>query len=170
MPTDRSAEGKRYLIAGIDTGKTAAIACLDLNGHLVYSAAERFVGLEWFTSKLSSIGIPVIIATDKTRADTTISKLATIFDSVLFTPSSDISVRKKNEIRSGESVESIHERDALAAARFAYNAYRNKLDQAERLARRNNFGDRDKLKAMVILKYSMHDVITDAKRGRRLVR
>ncbi len=170
MQTAPSVDEKRYLIAGIDTGKTSAIACLDLDGNVVYTAAEKYGGIGWFTSTLSSIGTPVIIATDKSKADSTISKLAAIFDSVLFTPHRDISVRKKNEMRSGTEVESTHERDALAAAMSAYNAYRNKLDQADRLARQGNFADNARLKAMVIKKYSMHDVMTDAKRGKRFVR
>ncbi len=170
MQTARSAEGRRYLITGIDTGKTAAVACLDLEGNIVYTAAARYAGFEWFIRTISSMGIPVIIATDKTKADTTASRLAAAFDSVLFTPNFEIRVRKKNEIGYAARVGSTHERDALTAARFAYNAYRNKLDQAARLARQSNFTDSERLKAMVIRKYSMHDVITGAKKGRRMVR
>ncbi len=170
MQTAPSANGNRYLIAGIDTGKTAALAVLDLDGNVVHTASERHGGLEWFVKTINSRGTPVIVATDKAKADTTVSKIAAAFDSVLFTPNMDISVKRKNLIGSGAAVGSTHERDALSAATFAYNAYRNKLDQADRLARQSNFKDRQKLKAMVIRKYSIHDILTDTKSGRRLVR
>lgn len=170
MPTAPSAEGRRYLIAGIDTGKASAVACLGLDGTVVMAATERHGGLSWFVSVLSSAGIPVVIATDKRKADETVSKLAAIFDAVLFSPDSEMGVKRKNEFTAGAPVRTTHERDALSAAKVAYNAYRNKLGQAERLAARSNFGDSDRLKAMVIRKYSVHEVVSGTWRGRRLVR
>ena len=158
------------IIVGVDTGKTAALACLDLSGNLVRITTQRYGGISWFVEEMRTAGLPVVIASDKRRADGTPSKLATIFDAVLFTPGYDISVKRKNAFIRHPGVENTHERDALAAAKTAYNAYRNKLSQTERLGKQNNYTDLNKLKAMVIRKYSVHDVLTNSKSGRRLVR
>ncbi len=157
-------------MVGVDTGKTAALACIDLDGNVICLDTARFAGLGWFVDRISKAGIPVVIAGDKARSNPTAGKIATIFDSVLFTPSSDISVRRKNEMLGLHPAGNVHERDALSAALTAYNSYRNKLGQTERRAKEKRFGDVDGLKALVIRKYSAHDVMARRKSGRRLVR
>ena len=170
MQTAHYAKPSRPLIAGIDTGKTAALACLDLSGNIIRTATLRFGGLEWFVEQLTQIGTPVIIATDKKNSEGTIKKLGSIYDAVLFNPHDDISVKKKNEILRNPHVTNMHERDALSAAFAAYNAYSNKLHQAEKLARESRFEDLDRIRIMVIKKYSMNEVIENRKAGRRFVR
>jgi uncharacterized protein len=155
---------------GMDTGKTAAIAFLDLSGNLVHVATQRYGGMEWFVDEASKFGTPVVIASDKKRAEGTITKLCAIFDAVLFAPREDISVKKKNELIENPRVTNAHERDALAAAVAAYNAYANKLHQAEKIARQENYEDIDRLKLMVIKKYSIDEVMERRKAGRRFVR
>lgn len=170
MQTAPSAKRTRPLIIGVDTGKTAALASLDLSGETVRISSHRYGGLEWFVDEIKRSGTPVVIASDKRRATETVSKLATIFDAVLFTPQYDISVKKKMPLVNAPQVENLHGRDALSAAKAAYNSYRNKLSQAERIAKDNRYDDVEGLKAMVIRKYSIHDVINRAKSGRRMVR
>ncbi len=153
---------------GIDPGKTAAIACLDLDGRVARLATGRFAGLQWFIEQIKVTGLPVVIAGDKKRPDSLVEKLATIFDAVLFVPGSDISVEKKKNIVSG-AASNLHERDALAAATIAYNSYAGKLRQAERLAKQSN-AETDHVKAMVIKKYSVYEVLNNKNAGRRLVR
>ena len=158
----------KHIIVGVDTGKTAAIACLDLNGEVVRLSTGRFAGLQWFVDTITLTGSPVVIACDKKRPDSLVQKLASIFDAVLFVPETDISVLKKKDLAK-HNFSNLHERDALAAARTAYRAYAGKLRQAERLA---NLGsaEPEKVKAMVIRKYSVHEAITSSAAGRRLVR
>ncbi len=158
----------RYLIVGIDTGKTAAIACLDLDGNIVKLVTGRFVGLDWYINMIRETGSPVMIASDKKRPDSLIQKLATIIDAVLFLPENDMSVAKKNNLTT-QRFENLHERDALAAATTAYNAYSGKLRQAERIAKEKN-AEAEKVKAMVIKKYSVHEAVNSKNAGRRLVR
>lgn len=161
----------RHVIVGIDPGKTSAIACIDLDGRVVLLASKRFAGLTWFVASARGAGSPVVIASDKKRPVDTVSKIAAIFDAVLFVPESDISVSKKKAVqREDESVENLHQRDALTAARVAYNHYSNKLKQAERLAREKGSTEIDEVKAMVIRKYSVSEALTKKKTGRRLVR
>jgi predicted RNase H-like nuclease (RuvC/YqgF family) len=158
----------RYVIAGIDTGKTAAIACVDLDGILVSVDSGRFAGMQWFVGSLRSVGSPVVVASDKRKPDKAVEKLASIFDAVLFTPESDISMARKRELAAG-SVSNPHERDALSAALTAYNAYAAKLRHAAKVAWESD-APADRIKAMVIRKYSVHEAISGRSAGRRLVR
>ena len=153
---------------GIDSGKTAAIACVDLDGKVVHISTGRSVGLDWFVDIIRKTGFPVVIAGDKKNPVALVARLSTIFDSVLFVPSSDISVEKKKALASDE-VQNLHERDALAAAMTAYNAYSSKLRQAERTAREMK-ADADRVKALVVKRYSMYEAVSRKKAGRRFIR
>ena len=158
----------RHTIVGIDAGKTSALAFLGLDGKVVKLSTGRFVGLRWFVETIREVGSPVVIAGDKTRPDALIKKLSAIFDAVLFTPLNDISVERKRNIAGGNA-RNLHERDALAAATVAYNAYAPKLRHAERLARENS-AEAERVMAMVIKRYSVDEAIRERDAGRRLVR
>lgn len=158
----------KYVIAGIDTGKTSAIACLDLDGAILSTSTGRFAGMQWFVDSLRSAGSPVIVASDKKKPDRSVEKLASIFDAVLFAPYNDISLEKKRDL-AGDSFANPHERDALAAAFTAYNAYAPKLRHAAKVAEQRKVPV-DEIKAMVIRKYSIHEAISGERAGRRLVR
>ncbi len=160
----------KHLIVGIDAGKTAAVACIDLNGKVVKLATGRFVGLDWFVDVIKGAGQPVMVSGDKKRPTQLAEKISTAFDAVLFVPGSDISVEKKRNLLDVK-FDNLHERDALASAMMAYNAYSGKLRQAERQARESTTGaDADLVKAMVIKKYSVDEVIGKRPAGRRFVR
>lgn len=158
---------QRHIIVGADSGKTSAIACLDLDGKLICLKTRRFAGTGWFVENIRSAGRPVIIAGDKKKPGSMLCELSTIFDAVLFLPGSDLSVEKKKQIAQG--FENFHERDALAAAITAFNTYAGKLRQADRLAKQSG-ANADDIKAMVIRKYSVHEAISGKIAGRRLVR
>ncbi|MDE1762202.1 MAG: DUF460 domain-containing protein [Candidatus Micrarchaeota archaeon] len=156
-----------HTIIGVDPGKTAAIACLDLNGRVVHLEHARFAGFDWFVGKIRKLGTPVIIASDKKNSTHLIDRLGAAFGTKVYMPDTDISVRRKEEMVVGICVSNMHERDALAAAITAYHAYENKFKQAEKLARESSYENIDKLKAMVVKKYSIHDTITSRKAGKR---
>lgn len=155
-----------HIIVGIDTGKTAAIACLDLNGRVVSLSAKASADLKWFVDGIRNAGLPVVIASDKKRSNVTVAKLAAIFDAALYTPREDISVLKKKEIAKEWSIANMHERDALSAAISAYNKYSGKLNQVERMARENGEEEIDRIKALVIKKYSVKEAMDDKESGR----
>lgn len=46
----------RHIIVGVDSGKRAALACLDLDGKPVLIENGTFVGLEWFVDRIRSAG------------------------------------------------------------------------------------------------------------------
>ncbi len=156
----------KHIVVGVDPGKTCAIACLDLNGKLVSLETMRFGGLEWFVSSIRKAGSPVVIACDKKKADETVSKLAAIFDAVLFTPKEDISVSRKKDIMRMIKMGSLHERDALMAAVTAYNTYANKLNQVEHMSRENGINNIDAVKALVLKKHSFYEASKGMKAGR----
>ena len=156
----------RYIIVGIDPGKTAAIACIGLDGSLVYIDYGISVGIEWFIERIKGAGTPLVIASDKKRAGKTISKLSAIFGALLYTPERDISVEKKKKASEGMSIENPHERDALAAAKAAYNVYANKLRQAGRIAAEKN-SEAETVKARVIRRSSISEAIAGLGHGRR---
>ncbi|MEM3791108.1 MAG: DUF460 domain-containing protein [Candidatus Micrarchaeaceae archaeon] len=158
---------------GVDLGKVSAIACIDLSGRFVSASEQRFANFEWFVKEIKSAGRPSIIATDKARAEETIVRLASVFQSVLFEPREDIRVSKKREIEKKISAKlTVHERDALSGAMVAYNYYTNKLNQAERIAK--EFGaDVDEVKARIIMRSSISEAIRNinvrrAPRGSRM--
>ncbi len=154
------------IIVGIDTGKTSAIACVNLSGRVVCLKTVRFADLRWFIDSLEGAGTPVVIASDKKHAGTLVAKLAAIFDAALFLPRADISVVRKKEFAEYAKVSNLHERDALSAAMYAYHSYSNKLNQAERIAHQKSIDDIDRIKALVIKKNSVYEAISRKKAGR----
>jgi predicted RNase H-like nuclease (RuvC/YqgF family) len=158
-----------YIIVGADPGKTSAIACIGLDGRVLHMSTARFAGIDWFVQNIRAVGTPVVIAGDRKRPGAMLSELSAIFDAVLFSPECDLAVERKAAIANAGAYGNFHERDALAAAITAFNAYSGKLRQAERLAKRSDI-DMEKVKAMVIRKYSIHDIVNNLKAGRRLVR
>ncbi len=150
-----------HIIVGVDPGKRAAVACLDLEGKPVYVGSGTFVGLEWFVERIRSAGTPVIIASDKKNPNKLSTKLSAIFGAILFSSNSDISVERKQEVARKYKLSILHERDAMSAAVAAYNSFQNKLNQAQVFARQHNVSDADQLKAMVFKRYSMHEAVSE---------
>jgi len=157
-----------YLIVGIDPGKTAALACLDMQGKLVCLTSRKLAGIEWFIDTIRKLGTPVIVSFDKKNSDKTIRKIAAVFGAQIYLPKTDISVERKKKMTESINVANLHERDALVSAITAYNAYSNKFKQAERLAKENNFNKIDYLKALIVKKYSIDEAIKGKKSGRRI--
>ncbi len=156
-----------YLIAGIDPGKTCGIACLSLNGNLVYKDHKTFGGVDWLVSALSRTGTPVIIASDKPDASEIVRKVNTAFNSRLFCPERDFRIEEKRAAAKGIGIKDPHERDAYIAAISAYNAYANKFKQAEHIANESRYQNIEEIKAKVIGKYSIREAIENRKANRK---
>jgi predicted RNase H-like nuclease (RuvC/YqgF family) len=156
-----------HLIVGIDPGKTAAIACVDLDGRIVYLSHKAEVGVDWLTSSIAAVGIPSIIAADKQKGTYAIRKISAYFNARVFYPDRDIGVEEKREIARAARIKDSHERDACAAALKAYGHFRNKLDQAAHIARERGAMDIDRIKAKVLDRYSIDEAISDRKANRK---
>ena len=156
-----------YLIVGIDTGKTCGLACLDLNGHLVFSEHRLFGGSEWLINTINSIGTPVITASDKPEPSQLVRKVNAAFNARLFCPERDFRLEAKKSIARNTSIKDPHERDAYAAAITAYKSYANKFQQAEHLAQQRNYGNAEEIKAKIVGKYSMSEALEKRKANRK---
>ncbi|MCL4411498.1 DUF460 domain-containing protein [Candidatus Marsarchaeota archaeon] len=157
-----------HIIVGIDTGKTSAIACLNLNGKLVHSSHMADAGVGRLVEAIRAVGVPDIIATDKPASTSfIIRKVNAAFNSVLYAPRKSIPLSEKKTAAKENNIKNQHERDAYVAAIGAYNAYANKLKQAERAAKERNFDDIDALKSKVIHKYSVDEVMMNRKANRQ---
>lgn len=156
-----------YIIVGIDPGKTCGLACLNLEGKLIYKDHKTFGGADWLISTISNIGTPVITASDKPEASLLVKKINTAFNARLFRPEKDFKITEKREAAKGIGIKDPHERDAYTAAISAYNAYANKFKQIEHIAHQHNYVNVDEIKAKVIDKYSVKEALENKKANRK---
>lgn len=156
-----------YLIVGIDPGKTSGIACIDLNGRLVYRDHKVFGGMDWFIKTLNKAGTPIIIASDKPEASQMVKKINTAFNSKLFCPERELRMEEKRTLAKSLGIKDPHERDAYVAAISAYRAYANKFKQAEHLASQKEGADIEEIKAKVVRRYSISEALGNKKASRK---
>ncbi|MFI5412486.1 MAG: DUF460 domain-containing protein [Candidatus Micrarchaeales archaeon] len=154
-----------HIIVGIDTGKTMAFTCLNLDGKLIRSNHMASSGIGWMIDAIGNIGIPSIITCDKEPNDI-VKKIGAAFNAKLFYPRKEMTIEEKMEIAKPFGITNPHERDACAAAVKAYNAYANKLKQAEHIARSNKVKEIDYIQAKVIDKYSIEEALSGKKANR----
>jgi len=134
----------RPIIVGYDPGLTTAFAALDLKGALIIARGQR----EWASSAVAQAireaGQPLIIAVDKRQASDSAEKFAARFGCRLWAPDNDLGVAEKGEAvkrliaeelkRRGERTEpsySVHEKDAIAAAIFAYKSFAGQFSKID---------------------------------------
>jgi predicted RNase H-like nuclease (RuvC/YqgF family) len=92
-------------------------------------------------------GKPVVVATDVVPPPATVEKIKRSFKATLFVPNERIAVEEKVKLARPYGYGNDHERDALAAAVKAYNAYKNKFAQIDRKVPAHMTGD---VKAMAV--------------------
>ncbi|MDZ5812420.1 DUF460 domain-containing protein [Halorubrum sp. AD140] len=119
------------VIVGIDPGTTTAAAVVGLDGtvHALYSSrtADTAEVTEWIIEQ----GRPVIVAADVEPMPETVEKFRRSFDAAGWRPTTDLPVDEKLHRTREASYDNDHERDALAAALYAYDDHE---DQFERIA------------------------------------
>ena len=121
-----------YIIVGVDPGTTTAVAILDLNGKLVEASSSRVSSIPEIIEHISEMGRPVVIATDVVPAPAAVEKIKRAFKAVLFSPNERISVEEKVRLARPFGYANDHERDAVAAAVKAFNAYKNKFARIDK--------------------------------------
>ncbi|QZP36391.1 DUF460 domain-containing protein [Halobaculum magnesiiphilum] len=136
------------VIVGIDPGTTTAAAVVGLDGTVfdVHSTrtADTADVIEWLIER----GRPVIVAADVTPMPETVERFRRSFDAAGWTPQSDLPVDEKLHRTREEAYDNDHERDALAAALFAFDDHE---DQFERVGRQTPAGiDRAEVIARVV--------------------
>ena len=122
-----------FVIVGIDPGTTTAVALVDLDGTPleVYSTrtADTSEIIEWIIDH----GRPLLVAADVEPMPETVERFRRSFDAAGWAPNSDLPVDGKKHRTREASYDNDHERDALAAALYAFDAHE---DQFERIARK----------------------------------
>ncbi|MFH1055415.1 MAG: DUF460 domain-containing protein [Candidatus Altiarchaeota archaeon] len=122
-----------HIIVGVDPGTTTSVAALDMSGKLVGIKSAKDMGAAAVVSFIVSFGKPSLIASDVNPAPNFVSEIATKFGVTLFTPEKTLSVNEKLELTRDYGTGDAHQRDALAAALYAFNQYGNKLRKIDAL-------------------------------------
>ncbi|AZQ15626.1 DUF460 domain-containing protein [Halorubrum sp. PV6] len=119
------------VIVGIDPGTTTAAAVVGLDGtvHALYSSRTSDTAdvTEWIVEQ----GRPIIVAADVEPMPETVEKFRRSFDAAGWKPTTDLPVDEKLHRTREANYDNDHERDALAAALYAYDDHE---DQFERIA------------------------------------
>ncbi|GAA0725675.1 putative RNase H-like nuclease (RuvC/YqgF family) [Halorubrum trapanicum] len=119
------------VIVGIDPGTTTAAAVVGLDGtvHALYSSrtGDTAEVTEWIVEQ----GQPIIVAADVEPMPETVEKFRRSFDAAGWQPTTDLPVDEKLHRTREASYANDHERDALAAALYAFDDH---ADQFERIA------------------------------------
>jgi len=116
-----------YLIAGVDPGATTAVALLDFDGNLIACESRKGWGLEGVISYILSHGKPSVIATDVSPTPSFVSKIASSFGVVAYSPNENLSVGYKQDLTRSFRTLNAHEMDSLACALNAYKNLQNKI-------------------------------------------
>jgi len=117
------------VIVGIDPGTTTAAAVVSLDGDVldVYSTrtADTAAVIEWLVER----GRPVVVAADVEPMPETVEKFRRSFDAAGWEPAADLPVDEKLHRTREHGYDNDHERDALAAALFAFDAYEDRFER-----------------------------------------
>ena len=136
------------VIVGIDPGTTTAAAVVSLDGRVLDRFSSRTADTAELIEWLIDRGRPLIVAADVTPMPETVEKFRRSFDATRWVPPSDIPVDEKVHRTRDHEYENDHERDAMAAALYAYDDHEDQFDRiAEKTPRQF---DREEVIAHVV--------------------
>lgn len=107
-------------IVGVDPGTTSAVAIINVRGEVVAVEARRDWSVEEMTLFVAERCRAAVLASDVSETPKTVEKMAAVLGAETWSPQQNLLVREKTKIAARKNV---HERDALAAAKKAYEAY-----------------------------------------------
>ncbi|MDY6819638.1 MAG: DUF460 domain-containing protein [Halobacteriales archaeon] len=126
------AKRRDRVLVGIDPGTTTAVALLDLHGDLLDVMSTRTADtgtvIEWIVER----GRPVLVAADVEPMPNAVEKIRRSFDAAGWEPDSDLPIDEKQHRTREHGYDNDHERDAMAAALFAYDAHADQFDRIRR--------------------------------------
>ena len=127
------AKRRDHVLVGIDPGTTTAVAICGLDGTVLDALSTRTADtaevIEWIIER----GRPVVVAADVTPMPSTVEKIRRSLAAADWVPENDLPVDEKQHRTRKEGYDNDHERDALAAALFAFDAFEERF---ERIARK----------------------------------
>lgn len=144
-----------YFIAGIDPGATIGIAIVSLSGKKIATASTNG-GMNEAARIVERHGTPSLIACDVFPPPEMAQKLSSYFSCRLYCPNKEIREEEKRKLAQNENVSNNHERDAYAAAIYAYRSAANKLRQIDSLADLSG-SEKEKLKHLLLKGYRIVD-------------
>ncbi|MBV0924415.1 DUF460 domain-containing protein [Halomicroarcula limicola] len=135
------AKRRDHVVVGVDPGTTTAVAIVGLDGEVldVYSSRtnDRADVIEWIIER----GRPVVLAADVTPMPETVEKFRRSFDAAGWEPERDLPVDEKKHRTREERYENDHERDAMAAALYAFDHHESQFDRvAEKVPPQHEVG------------------------------
>lgn len=122
-------QGRDDVIVGIDPGTNTAVGLVDLSGSALDMWSSRTNDLSDVIEWIIERGRPLIVAGDVASMPTTVEQVRRSFDAVGWTPAVDLPVDEKLHRCREIDVANDHERDAMAAALFAYDDYADQLNR-----------------------------------------
>ncbi len=138
-------------IVGIDPGTTSAVAVISLKGKLIALESRRNFGKDEMIKFISSVCFPSMVATDRALPPSVVVKISSSFNSSLFVPEEDLKHGEKSELVKGFTVKDSHQKDALAAALYAYKRNEERLRRVEKaLGNLNLWEYVDEVKDMIL--------------------
>ena len=117
------------VIVGIDPGTTTAAAVIGLDGTVHARLSSRTADTAAVTEWIIEQGRPIIVAADVEPMPETVEKFRRSFDAAGWHPTTDLPVDEKLHRTREVGYENDHERDALAAALYAYDAHVNQFER-----------------------------------------
>ena len=149
------------LIVGIDPGTTTALAVLDTSGRLLLLKSGRGLDRSRISRLVTELGVPVIVACDRRPAPSFVERAASTFSARLVVPEENLRVREKERLSREFMQEhpprtNKHERDALAAALFAYNSIKPTMRRVEQRLKALGFSGDGELDSFVRTRVILH--------------
>lgn len=152
---------ENLLIIGIDPGTTTGIAAVNFDGDLVLTASRKNFSKSKITSFISSLGKPLIIASDISTTPKLLEKISANLPTRLISPKTDLKKREKNEmvkaysekLNSKKLWNNSHEKDALASALFAYGKLKPLIERVKKRLDSDDILERD------VREYVMRNVL-----------
>lgn len=145
----------KYLIAGVDPGATVGVALVDLSGRKIGTFSFEG-GISEAARVIEKHGTPSLLAVDVSPPPEMAQKLASYFSCRLYAPHKEIREDDKKKIAQGSGVKNNHERDAYAAAVYAYRSSANKLRQIDSLAELSH-EEKERVKHLMLKGYRLID-------------
>ncbi|GGL45949.1 DUF460 domain-containing protein [Halocalculus aciditolerans] len=147
------------VFVGIDPGTTTAVALVDLDGRVLDVLSTRTADTAAINEWIIERGRPVLVAADVEPMPQTVDAYRRTFDAAGWQPESDLPVDEKQHRTRETGYGNDHERDALAAALFAYDAHEERIAKATRRTPRDL--DRGDVVARVVAGEHVDAVIRD---------
>ncbi|XGI83707.1 DUF460 domain-containing protein [Halorutilales archaeon Cl-col2-1] len=126
------ARRRDYVIVGMDPGTTTAVGVVGLDGEILNVVSTRTSDISEIIEWIVERGRPVVVAADVTPMPDTVEKVRRSFDAAGWKPDEDLRVNHKQRVTSEYSYDNDHERDAVAAALFAFDEYDERFERISR--------------------------------------